>query len=381
MASDEDLTHTIKLRRLVKTGIASALDWSGTDRMLEGPDLFLRRPIVLAYHRTVEDFAAGAGRALPSMLTSRRMLERHLDCLARRFEFVSLDELGAWLEGKKSFDRSVAAVTFDDGYADVYHHAFPLLRQKGIPAAVFVPTDLIGTPALLLHDRLFLLLARAFERWGYRAAVAYVRSHLARGQPAAYVRKIGLDEWTPPNAVSALLGSLPRSAVCRVIEELEAEIEVDPEALEEHRALTWEMIAEMHRSGITIGSHTQKHVELINETPQTIFDEIEGSRKELEQRLGSPIAHIAYPDGQFNRGVIEAAVLSGYRYGYTTCHHRDTRHPLLTIPRILLWEHSCVDARGDFSPSIFKCLVRGVFPFSEQCLRDHYRTAENGIHV
>ncbi|MGH7769529.1 MAG: polysaccharide deacetylase family protein [Candidatus Binatia bacterium] len=366
---------------MVKTGIASALDWSGTDRMMEGPDLLMRRPVVLCYHRTVEDFAASTADSLPAMLTSRAMLERHLDCLGRRFEFVSLDDLGAWLEGRKEFTRSVAAVTFDDGYADFYDHAFPLLQRKGIPAAMFVPTDFVGTSALQMHDHLFLLLARAFERWDYDAAVAYVRSHLDRGQTAAYVRKIGFDQWTPPNAVSALLGSLPRSAVSRLIEELEDEIELDPEALETHRALTWEMIAEMHRSGVTIGSHTKTHVELINESRQTIIDEIDGSRKELEHRLGAPVAHIAYPDGQFNPAVVEAADLSGYRFGYTTCRHRHRRHPLLTIPRVILWENSCIDARGNFSPAIFNCLARGVFPFTYQCLRDHHRTAGNGIDV
>jgi peptidoglycan/xylan/chitin deacetylase (PgdA/CDA1 family) len=369
------------LRRLVKTGIASALNWSGTDRLLDGPDLLIRRPVVLCYHRTVEDFAASASHSLPSMLTSRGMLERHLDCLGRRFDFVSLDDLGAWLEGKKHFARSVAAITFDDGYADFYHHAFPLLQRKGIPAAVFVPTDLAGTSALQIHDRLFLLLARAFERWGYRSAVGFVRSCLERGKPAAYAQRIGFDEWTPPNAVSSLLGSLPQDEIHRLIETLETKIEIAPEALNAHRTLTWEMIVAMHRAGVTVGSHTKTHVELTNEKPQTILDEIQGSRNELERRLRTEVTHIAYPDGQFNAAVVEAAASCGYRFGYTSCRHRDARHPLLTIPRILLWENSCLDARGDFSPAIFKCLVRGLFPFTDNCLRDHRRTNGNGFDL
>jgi len=361
--------HT--LRRMVKTGLASALSWSGTDRLLDGPDLLIRRPVVLCYHRTVENFADWANHSLPSMLTSRAMLERHLDCLGRRFDFVSLDDLCAWQEGKKDFKRSVAAVTFDDGYADVYHHAFPLLQKKGIPAAIFVPTDLAGTSDLQIHDRLFLLLARAFKDWGYDNAVGVVRSYLGRGKPAAYAQNIGFDEWTPSNAVSSLLGSLPREEIHRLIESLDGEIEIEPGELNGHSTLTWEMIIAMHRAGVTVGSHTKTHVELINEEPRTILDEIKGSRSRLEQRLGTEVTHIAYPDGQFNAAVIKAAALSGYRYGYTSCRHRDVSYPLLTIPRILLWENSCIDAHGDFSPAIFKCLVRGLFPFTDTCLRDH----------
>ena len=35
----------------------------------------------------------------------------------------------------------MAAVTFDDGYRDIYENAYPMLKRKGIPAAIFVVTD------------------------------------------------------------------------------------------------------------------------------------------------------------------------------------------------------------------------------------------------
>src|ERR1035441_8639421 len=51
--------------------------------------------------RVVENFAASAATSIPSLLVSRQMLERHLDWLGRRFRFVSLDELGARLDGDR----------------------------------------------------------------------------------------------------------------------------------------------------------------------------------------------------------------------------------------------------------------------------------------
>ena len=59
------------------------------------------------------------------MLTSRRMLEAQLDWIGRRFRFVSLDELGAQLGGRARPAAPLAAVTFDDGYRDVYEHGVP----------------------------------------------------------------------------------------------------------------------------------------------------------------------------------------------------------------------------------------------------------------
>ncbi|MBI3302969.1 MAG: polysaccharide deacetylase family protein [Deltaproteobacteria bacterium] len=47
-----------------------------------------------------------------------------------------------------------AVVAFDDGYASVYHLAYPVLRALRLPATVFVPTDFIETRGLMWWDRL-----------------------------------------------------------------------------------------------------------------------------------------------------------------------------------------------------------------------------------
>src|SRR5580658_8589077 len=107
------------IRSWIKTGAAEILSRAGLDHML-GP---LAGPLVIGYHRVVEDFAASAENSIPSMLVSRQMLERHLDWLGRQFRFVSLDELGARLDRNDGSDDPIAAVTFDDGYRDFYDQA------------------------------------------------------------------------------------------------------------------------------------------------------------------------------------------------------------------------------------------------------------------
>src|SRR5205814_5521897 len=122
------------------------------------------RALVLGYHQVVEH-EREAGPSIPAMVISAAMLERQLDWVGRHFRFVSLDELGRALESGAPPGPPPAAVTFDDGYRDVYEHAFPLLQRKGIPAAIFVVTDLVGRRFWQHHDRLYHLVAKAFAVW------------------------------------------------------------------------------------------------------------------------------------------------------------------------------------------------------------------------
>ena len=82
------------LRLRVKTAGASLLHRTGADQLVGLLAGSRRAPLVLGYHRVVEDFEASSRTSVPAMLVSRRMLERHLDWIGRRFRFVSLDELG-----------------------------------------------------------------------------------------------------------------------------------------------------------------------------------------------------------------------------------------------------------------------------------------------
>lgn len=357
------------LRSLVKTGMAWLLRW-GPYRGPRRADGLGRLPFVVGYHRVVEDFAASAKDSTPAMLVSRKMLARHLDWIGRRFRFISLDELGARLKNQEPFHEPVVAVTFDDGYRDVYDHAFPLLKQKGIPAAVFVVTGLMGTSTLQIHDMLYLLLARAFSLNGRRPPEL---EGLLRRLGALLPDIAAADgRLTDPIAVSsAALRTLPQSGIRQLIEALQAYINIEPTIRETHRQLTWEMISEMHRAGIVIGSHTVTHAALPNEESAKVREELAVSRRELETRLGATIRHVAYPDGRFNAATVRAAADSGYCFGYTTCQHHDPYHPLLTIPRQLLWENSCLDVMGRFSGSIMSCHVNRAFDFRSKCDQNH----------
>ena len=319
------------LRKLLKTGVAWTLDRFGVGE----PESRL----VVGYHRTVDELPRDGRSVLLPQCISVKMLERQLDWIGQRFRFVSLDEMGDL--GAANSQRPVAAVTFDDGYQDFYTHAFPLLQRKGIPATVFVVTELVDTPRLQIHDQLYLLLAAS--------------------RPPREAQFL----------LDMLLATLPQATVLRLIEKLQQRASIAEDVQREHRSLTWEQIERLHDAGITIGSHTRTHAILPNEEIDTVWNELRASREILEQRLGAPVHHFAYPCGQFDARTVQAVERAGYSFAYTICRHRDGRSPNFTIPRTVLWENSCLDALGSFSPSIMSCQVQHSFEPFTGCELNH----------
>src|SRR2546428_4604523 len=232
-------------RARLRNGIAFVLRATRGDQLMGGVSGARRLPLVVGYHRVVDDHARNDRSAIPPMIVTQRTLERHLDWIGQRFRFVSLDELGVRLESGEGFATPVASVTFDDGYRDVYDHAFPVLKRKGIPAAVFVVTDWIGSTNPLPHDRLYMLLTGAWPT----ARAVIVRLGVL---PAGTETTPALSQ--PFSALRRLLTTLPQSRIARVIAALEEETTIGaaspPEGLQ---PLSWVMLAEMRRSGITVG--------------------------------------------------------------------------------------------------------------------------------
>jgi peptidoglycan/xylan/chitin deacetylase (PgdA/CDA1 family) len=329
----------------------------------------LRRPLILGYHRVVEDFDAASETDMRSMLISRAMFEQHIEWIGRSFRFASLDEIGEHVVEGRPFSEPVAAVTFDDGYCDVYENAFPLLWRKGIPAAVFVVTDLIGQPVWQTHDRLYYLMDRAFHTWGDpRRRLFDLMTELHISTEQTFRSRTALS--SSMTAVSALLPVLPQADVMRLMNCLEAEMGMGTSEMP--LSLTWSMIREMRRAGITIGSHTKTHVSLPMEAESAIENELRGSKRVLEDTLGEPIDHFAYPGGEFTPHVVSALHAAGYRYGYTACPHGDQQFPALTLERLLLWEGSSSDADGVFSSPVFNCQIHDLWPPARRCARTHH---------
>ncbi|NIO05138.1 MAG: polysaccharide deacetylase family protein [Proteobacteria bacterium] len=86
-------------------------------------------------------------------------------------------------------------------------------------------------------------------------------------------------------------------------------------------AITWEQLREMKANGFTVGSHTVSHSDLTGsqegETELAfiarIEEEIQGSKKIIDKKLGQDTSILAYPFGYYDQRSINVARQAGYK--------------------------------------------------------------------
>ena len=72
--------------------------------------------------------------------------------LAQKYRVISLGDLLSFFHERRPLPPRAVLLTFDDGYMDNFTNAYPILKEFGHRAVMFVPVDLMGG-CDLPHDR------------------------------------------------------------------------------------------------------------------------------------------------------------------------------------------------------------------------------------
>jgi peptidoglycan/xylan/chitin deacetylase (PgdA/CDA1 family) len=106
---------------------------------------------------------------------------------------------------------------------------------------------------------------------------------------------------------------------------------------EELTAMSWEELAELADEGWEVGSHTRTHPRLTTLDHARLMDELRGSREACERALDRPCRSIAYPYGDVDDRVSDAARAAGYAAGAALPEAPHAFRPL-EVPRIGVYE-------------------------------------------
>lgn len=204
-----------------------------------------------------------------------------------------------------------AALTFDDGYRDNAQYALPILRKHNVPCTVYVARGFVEHTASMWWRDLEAIIRRENE---VRCRIEHMAYELPTGSAVQKNRAYLTLYWH--------LRDLDEALLRRAMEDLKATYPIDSEASVAELCMDWQELAAFAADPlVTIGAHTLTHPKLAGCSVDDARREMEESKAVIEEKLGAPPRHIAYPFGDLSSaGPREFAMArdAGFETGVTT---------------------------------------------------------------
>lgn len=125
---------------------------------------------------------------------------------AQGYRVISLKDFLEWMQLKRQLPKRSVVLTFDDGYKAFREYAYPLLKELGFTATLFVYTDYVGAGRNALNwDELKALSAEGFDVQAHSKSHADLRR--ASGETdAQYARRMEAELAEPAKLFQRYLG-------------------------------------------------------------------------------------------------------------------------------------------------------------------------------
>ena len=262
---------------------------------------------VIMFHRVLDPSDPRWKTCDPDYTISARLFRQCLVLFVKHYNIVSLDEVLVARESEKPLPPRALLITFDDGWQDNFEHALPILKQMGLPAALFVVADAVNRSSAYFQEQI----VAAWRRGALGAKEVGLISELAGFAPAPPADAVNLPAIR--RLVSALETLDPQRRAA-VLDQFGAVLRDD-----ERSNLSTAELREMSRAGVRIGSHGMTHAPLTSVA--SVQDEIIQARNRLSSLLGeSPesIDTLSCPHGKYDASVVRSALQAGCKLVFTS---------------------------------------------------------------
>lgn len=302
----------------MKKGLSVALEGMGS--LLGGNS---KRLTVLIFHRVLPE----VDPLSPDEMHASRF-DALVGTLVHFFNVLPMDEALSRLRAGTLPTRSVA-ITFDDGYADNYTIACPILIKHGVKATFFVASGFLDG-GIMWNDVAREAL-RSFR--GDRLDLSWL--DLGVCSVATEAERHRLTETLLPK-LKYLAPEGRRTALTRLIGDTGARI---PDDL----MLTTAQLQGLQAAGMEIGGHTMDHPILAVLSEAEARQQMADNRTHLTRLLGRAPRYFAYPNGRPEQDylAVHARIARelGYEAAFTTSYgSAGPESGSFELPRFTPWD-------------------------------------------
>lgn len=269
--------------------------------------------------------------------------ERMMGWIKNWFNVLPLDEAIVRLK-HGDLPQRAAAITFDDGYADNFTTALPILKAHGLSATFFIATGYLDG-GRMWNDTIVESVRRC-------TASILDLSSLGLG-----IHPLDTPEATR-KAIQSILGGIKYKDHSERLDLVASIATTTRSELPTDLMMTTAQVKAMREEGMLIGAHTVRHPILARLPTTEVAAEVAHSKDHLESVLGEPVTLFAYPNGKPNADyrAVDAEIVrrTGFHAAMTTAWGvADSRADLMQLPRFTPWDRT----RSQFGLRLLRNLV------------------------
>jgi peptidoglycan/xylan/chitin deacetylase (PgdA/CDA1 family) len=275
--------------------------------------------IILLYHNFLKRTECGTWQSvLSDYMTTYDEFDRQLQILLQQHDQVAFIRppdffrLPYNLQNKLYFH-----LTFDDGYHSILP-VLEILKDKGIPASIFVNSGPVGSCELAWPEKLVcffhfmdgkqIRIRLGDKSWILEATASNDR----RAHAFLEIRRLSKQ--------------MPTRAREEFLDALYAEYKFSLHSVaktcfyQQLKLLDWEEIVRISDDGFEIGGHSLTHPILTRCCPDRIISEVTLDKSNIERHICKPVTEFAIPNGQpndYNALVLDSCNRAGYQIVYS----------------------------------------------------------------
>lgn len=218
----------------------------------------------------------------PDELDAQRF-DQQMCWISSWFNVLPLDQAIERLSSQSLPERA-AAITFDDGYADNYTIALPILQKHGLSATFFIATGFIDG-GRMWNDTIIESI-----RHCQNITIDLGKLNLGCHCIATSEQK--------RSAIQTIIGQIKYLPLAERVERAAYIAEVAKTPIINDLMMTSAQIQALRDTGMQIGAHTVSHPILARINLETAREEIAANKEMLEHLLKEKIRTFAYPNGK-----------------------------------------------------------------------------------